>query len=412
MKITIRTPRWIEPLLQPARYKGARGGRASGKSHAFAEMLVEIMVRDKNIQAVCIREIQKSLKFSAKKLIEDKIRALGVAHLFDITLTEIRRVGGQGIVIFQGMQDHTAESIKSLEGFSIAWVEEAQSISQRSLDLLVPTIRANKSELWFTWNPENEDDAVELLFQSNSKAALVHVNYLDNPWCPQEMRELAIETKLTDPVKYEHVWLGGYRVASDKPLYPFSLGSVDYSAAGLIPRAIRLRIDTPQKAEAESDYFGFTLIQDTKTGIVVVDAGHVRKSYDDALVYFDRLLDFYERHKIDTRKVIIEDANIGYAFAHSLKKIRRSKKKFEAFKLTAKYRNKFDRAHEAYMPLKTGKVLIADNCRVQSGAGVDALRVEFATFNEEDSHKNDDILDTLIWDVVEKFGECPRPKSI
>ena len=80
--------------------------------------------------------------------------------------------------------------------------------------------------------------------------------------------------------------------------------------------------------------------------------------------------------------------------------------------MTAKYRNKFDRAHEAYMPLKTGKVLIADNCRVQSGAGIDALRVEFATFNEEDSHKNDDILDTLIWDVVEKFGECPRPKSI
>lgn len=412
MKLVIKTPRWIEPILPPERYKGARGGRASGKSHAFAEMLVEILVRDKNVQVVCIREIQKSLKFSAKKLIEDKIIGLGVSHLFDITLTEIRRIGGKGIVIFQGMQDHTAESIKSLEGFNIAWVEEAQSISQRSLDLLVPTIRAEGSELWFTWNPENEDDAVELLFANNNKAVLAHVNYLDNPWCPQEMRELAHETKVSDPVKYEHVWLGGFRVASDRPLYPFALGSVDCAQAGLIPRAIRLRIDTPQKAEAESDYFGFTLLQDTKKGIVVIDAGHVRKSYDDALIYFDRLLDFYEKNRIETRKVIVEDANIGYAFAHSLKKIRRIKKKFEAFKLTAKYRNKFDRAHEAYMPLKTGKVLIADNCKAQSGAGIDALRIEFATFNEEDSHKNDDILDTLIWDVVEKFGECPRPKSI
>ena len=412
MKLTIKTPRWLEPILKPARYKGAKGGRASGKSHAFAEMLVEILVRDKDVQVVCIREIQKSLKFSAKKLIEDKISGLGVSHLFEITLTEIRRIGGKGIVIFQGMQDHTAESIKSLEGFNIAWVEEAQSISQRSLDLLVPTILAEKSELWFTWNPENEDDAVELLFSGNTKAVLVHVNYLDNPWCPREMRELAEETKKTDPVKYEHVWLGGFRVASDKPLYPFALGSVDYARAGLIPRAIRLRIDTPQKAESESDYFGFTLIQDAKNGIVVLDAGHLRKSYDDALIYFDRLLDFYEKHRIDTRKVIVEDANIGYAFAHSLKKIRRSKNKFEAFKLTAKYRNKFDRAHEAYMTLKTGKVLIAENCKVQSGAGIDALRIEFATFNEEDSHKNDDILDTLIWDVVEKFGECPRPKSI
>ena len=412
MKLVIKTPRWIEPILPPERYKGARGGRASGKSHAFAEMLVEILVRDKNVQVVCIREIQKSLKFSAKKLIEDKIVGLGVSHLFDITLTEIRRIGGKGIVIFQGMQDHTAESIKSLEGFNIAWVEEAQSISQRSLDLLVPTIRAEGSELWFTWNPENEDDAVELLFANNNKAALAHVNYLDNPWCPQEMRELAHETKVSDPVKYEHVWLGGFRVASDNPLFSFALPVVDYAQAGARQRAIRLRIDTPQKAESESDYLGFSLVQDTKKGIVILDAGHVRKSYDDALEYFDRLIDFYAKGGSPVRSVIIEDANIGYAFAHSLKKIRRTKKKYEAFKLTAKYRNKFDRAHEAYTHLKNGSVAIASGCKVQSEAGIDAFRIEFATFNEEDSHKNDDILDTVIWDVVEKYGECPRAKTI
>ena len=189
--LQIKTPRWSLPLLEPSRYKGAKGGRASGKSHFFAELLVEEHVRDKDLQSVCIREIQKSLKFSAKKLVEDKIRALGVSHLFDITLTEIRRLGGHGIIIFQGMQDHTADSIKSLEGFDRAWCEESQSLSARSIELLIPTIRKPGSELWFSWNPEQHDDAVENLFRNNPDSILVHVNYTDNPWCPDEMFKLA-----------------------------------------------------------------------------------------------------------------------------------------------------------------------------------------------------------------------------
>src|SRR5690625_2615548 len=162
--LDVPTPRWAVPLLQPSRYKAAHGGRASGKSNFFAVLLVEEHTRLPDLQSVCIREIQRSLKFSAKKLIEQKIRDLGVSHLFDITLTEIRRVGGQGLIIFEGMQDHTADSIKSLEGFDRAWVEEAQSLSHRSLELLIPTIRKDGSELWFSWNPDQPEDAVEGLF--------------------------------------------------------------------------------------------------------------------------------------------------------------------------------------------------------------------------------------------------------
>ena len=122
MELVIETPEWAIPLLSPARYKGAYGGRGSGKSHFFAELLVEEHVANPNQRSVCIREIQKSLQFSARQLIVGKIQALGVSHLFDITLTEIRSVRGNGIIIFQGMQDHTADSIKSLEGFDRAWV--------------------------------------------------------------------------------------------------------------------------------------------------------------------------------------------------------------------------------------------------------------------------------------------------
>jgi len=216
--LNIATPRWCVPLLPPARYKGAKGGRGSGKSHFFAELLVELLVVNPNISAVCIREIQKSLKFSAKKLIEGKIRKLGVSHLFDINLNEIRRIGGDGIIIFQGMQDHTADSIKSLEGFQVAWAEEAQSLSARSMELLLPTIRAEGSEIWFSWNPNDESDAVDQLMCGDKKdpdAVCVHVNFTDNPFCPAELIKEAEKHRLRNPETYDHVWLGGYRDNSD-----------------------------------------------------------------------------------------------------------------------------------------------------------------------------------------------------
>lgn len=120
MELRIKTPRWAKPWFKTARYKGAHGGRGSGKSHFVAEQLVEECVIDKNLRAVCIREIQKSIKYSSKQLIEDKIKALGVSHLFEIQRDLIKRIGGDGVILFQGMQDHTADSIKSLEGFKIA----------------------------------------------------------------------------------------------------------------------------------------------------------------------------------------------------------------------------------------------------------------------------------------------------
>lgn len=217
LALDIPTARWALPLLEPARYKGAKGGRSSGKSHQFAGDIVERMVCDPHLRAVCIREIQKSLTFSAKALIEAKIREFGVEDLFQVMATEIRRKNGTGICIFQGMQDHTADSIKSLEGFKIAWVEEAQSLSQRSLDLLLPTIREEGSEIWFSWNPDQPEDPVEKLLVKDppTDATVVHVNYLENPFCPEASLREAKEWQRRDPETYPHVWLGEYNVLSD-----------------------------------------------------------------------------------------------------------------------------------------------------------------------------------------------------
>lgn len=214
MKLDIKTPRWSLPILkhEGARYIGAYGGRGSGKSHFFAEMLVERSVMEK-VDAVCVREVQRSLAQSVKKLIEVKIQELGVGHMFDIQQAQIKSIVHGGVIIFQGMQNHTADSIKSLEGFDIAWVEEAQSISQKSLDHLRPTIRKQNSQLWFSWNPRYEHDPIEGLMrgpEAPPDSICVEVNYSDNPWFPDVLRGEMLYDRGRDPDKYAHVWKGEY----------------------------------------------------------------------------------------------------------------------------------------------------------------------------------------------------------
>ena len=168
------------------------------------------------MRAVCIREVQKTLAQSSKRQIEQKIAALSVGSDFKIHEDKII-TPGNGLIIFQGMQDHTAESIKSLEGFKIAWIEEAQSLSQRSLTLLRPTIRAEGSEIWASWNPRRKTDAIdEFLRQKKPEGSVVvEANWRDNPWFPQELEaERQLDLKLY-PERYAHIWEGDYARAFD-----------------------------------------------------------------------------------------------------------------------------------------------------------------------------------------------------
>lgn len=210
----------FDPLLDPARYKGAYGGRGSGKSHFFAQLAVVKSVSDKT-DIVCVREVQKSLAQSVKKLIEIKIEELGLGSRFNVLQSHIESDLG-GIISFQGMQDHTAESIKSLEGYDIAWVEEAQSLSQRSLDLLRPTIRKPGSELWFSWNPNLPTDPVDVLLRGEEPppgTKLVKAIYRDNKELPDVLKaELEYDQK-RDPDKFAHIWLGEYQRNSEARVF-------------------------------------------------------------------------------------------------------------------------------------------------------------------------------------------------
>lgn len=218
--LTIETPRVFVPLLEPARYKGAWGGRGSGKSHFWGELLIETCYR-RPTRAVCLREIQKSIKQSIKLLLEDKIEKLGLQSFFDILETEIRGKNGS-LIIFQGLQNHTADSIKSLEGFDVALLVEAQNISQRSLDLLRPTIRKEGSEIWAEWNPETEDVPIDKLLrgsQAPESSIVVEANWRDNPFFPQVLHREMLEDKARDFDKYMHIWEGHYRRTLDGAVY-------------------------------------------------------------------------------------------------------------------------------------------------------------------------------------------------
>ncbi|MBA5725462.1 PBSX family phage terminase large subunit [Bombella favorum] len=223
-QLTIMTPRAFAPLLRPARYKGIWGGRGSGKSHFFAELLIEQATLRPGLRAVCIREIQKSLTMSVHQLLRDTIARLNLSHLFTVLEREIRTPGG-GVILFQGMQTHNAETIKSLEGMDIAWVEEAQSLSATSLKLLRPTIRKPHSEIWFSWNPNHPSDPVDAFMrgtdtENDPSFVTICANWSDNPWFPYVLNQERKRDQKLRPRDYDHIWEGDYQQHHEALIFP------------------------------------------------------------------------------------------------------------------------------------------------------------------------------------------------
>jgi phage terminase large subunit len=301
--LKIPTAKVFEPLLAPARYKAAFGGRGSGKSHFFGELLVEICQAEPGTSAVCIREAQTTLAQSSKRLIESKIASLGLGHRFKIFNDKIE-TPGDGLVIFRGLQNHTAESIKSLEGFKIAWIDEAQNLSARSLSLLRPTIRSEGSELWASWNPRRKSDSIDDFFRNKKPdgAVVVNANWRDNPWFPSVLED---ERKLDlsrYPDRYDHIWEGDYVRAFEGAYFAQMLNEAraegrigKVSADPLLP--LRAFIDIGGSG-ASADAFTIWIVQWVGNEIRVLDyyesagqvlAFHVNwlrsRGYQNAILY-------------------------------------------------------------------------------------------------------------------------------
>jgi phage terminase large subunit len=164
--------------------------------------------------------VQNTISESVKRLIEARIEEFDLLRYFEVTDKEIRCPASGGLIIFRGMQNHTAASIKSLEGFTRAWWEEAQTASQKSLDLLIPTIRMPGSELRFSWNPDDEDAPIEFLRNEPPEdCVVVRANHSDNPWFPEVLRGDMERDRVRDPDKYAHVWEGEYRGLSEARVF-------------------------------------------------------------------------------------------------------------------------------------------------------------------------------------------------
>ena len=267
-------PAKFEPLLSPRRYKGAFGGRGGAKSHFFAEEMV-LRCYERATRAACVREIQKDLKESVRQLISDKIAKFNLGNYFQILESEIRGANGS-LIIFKGMQTYNAESIKSLEGYDIVWVEEAQSLSATSLRVLRPTIRKEGSELWFSWNPRHDTDPVDAFFRgagkpSASEAIAVEVNWPDNPWFPEVLRREKDHDTATDPEMTVHVWGGGYLLVSEGAYFAKLIAQADRDGRiGLFPHDPSRAVVTAWDIGVD-DYTAIWFVQDDGLMATVID---------------------------------------------------------------------------------------------------------------------------------------------
>lgn len=217
----LQMPDWSQVLwTDDVRHFAIRGGRGSSKSRSVAMALL-LMAGETRLRILCAREIQNSIKDSIKKVLDDEIARMGLEHFWTSTETSIKGANGSEF-IFAGLRTNIS-SIKSMEGIDICWVEEAETISARSIEILIPTIRKPGSRFYWTWNPKSEDNPVEAMFCGKDgpppRTKLCLVNWRENPWFPDDLRELKDHHAATDPALYAHIWEGAYLVRSDAQVF-------------------------------------------------------------------------------------------------------------------------------------------------------------------------------------------------
>ena len=218
MELELDFPEKLDFLFQPSRYKILYGGRGSGKSWGVARALIAKAVQNP-IRVLCARELQNSISDSVIALLADQVSAMGLDGFFDVQRTAIYGKNGSEFS-FVGLK-HNVTSIKSFEGVDVCWIEEGQAVSKVSWETLIPTIRKPGSEIWVTFNPDLDTDETYKRFVVNppSNAIVRKVNWDDNPWFPDVLRNELDQLKAKDPDAYLNVWEGHTRQMLDGAVY-------------------------------------------------------------------------------------------------------------------------------------------------------------------------------------------------
>jgi phage terminase large subunit len=220
-------PEKLSCLFEKSRYKVLYGGRGGAKSWGVARALLILAAKDP-LRILCAREFQTSLKDSVHKLLCDQIQALGLETFYDVTQATIRAKNGSEFN-FVGLKNNVA-NVKSYEGVDICWVEEAQTVSRSSWNVLVPTIRKENSEIWITFNPELETDETfqRFVVHAPDNAIVRKINWSDNPWFPQTLREEKDALKNRDRQAYNNVWEGLCRVTVDGAIFADQMQQAEF----------------------------------------------------------------------------------------------------------------------------------------------------------------------------------------
>jgi phage terminase large subunit-like protein len=389
----------FDDFLRPSRYKALYGGRGSGKSHFFAEAMVANAASNTGFRAVCIREVQKSLKESAKRLIEDKVRQFDLGAFFDPRVDCVT-CPGDGVILFQGMQDHTAESIKSLEGMNVAWAEEGQTLSLRSLEMLRPTIRAPRSEIWASWNPRNANDPVDGFFRGDNapeNAVIRKINYDQNRFFPSELEEERLHDEKFNRDRYAHIWLGEYE--------PMAVGAIwdrqtihQHRRAEAPPmKRIVVAVDPAVSAEAGSNEHGIVVagIGDDTRGYVLDDCS----TQGSPRAWADRAVATYDRYDADC--IVIERNQGGDMCRFTLNSVRPGLRIIEVVAT----RGKHVRAEPISALYHLGRV---SHVGTFPQLEDQMCRMTAAGYEGEGSP---DRVDALVWGLTELFPQMVRPKT-
>lgn len=314
-------PKLVDVFTGKARYRGAYGGRGSGKSFSFAKMLA-VRGYAEPLRILCARELQGSIKDSVHSEIKNAIESTPWLYdAYDVGETYIRGANGTEF-IFKGLR-HNYREIKSLSGINIAWIEEAEAVSEMSWRTLVPTIREDESEIWLTWNPESLDSATHKRFITNSprNSKIRKINYLDNPWFPKSLEDDRQEDFERDPDMYAHVWEGECITRTD---------------AQILKDKWRVEEFEPHPLLWDGPYHGldFGFSNDPTTGVkcwihadnlyIEYDGGKVGLELDDTAEFLMKRIPGIEKHLIRAESARPE--SISYLKRHGLPRMESVKK--------------------------------------------------------------------------------------
>ena len=381
-------PEKLRCLEQPSRYKVLHGGRGSSKSWGIARRLIVLALQSK-IRILCAREFQNSIKDSSKAVIEDQIEMLGFSSYFEFTKDEIRCLWTGTVFLFTGLA-RNINSVKSKENINICWCEEANTLSQDSIDVLEPTIRAKDSEIWFSFNPSYDTDAVDIMFLQAKvippRTIICEINYYDNPFFPEVLREKMEHDKATNYNKYLHVWEGKHVLDCDGALWDLEMirGAQQLVISTPINRTI-VAIDPAVTNNANSDETGIVVASKYAANFYSIDEDLSGVYSTDT--WAQVAINAYERLSADA---IVVEVNQGGDLVENVLRLKGFTGRVIAVRAS---KGKFARAEPVSALYEQGKV--------HHKTGLSKLESQYMTYVPKTAKCSPDRLDAAVWAITE-----------